>query len=200
MDFDCDFGGMRYTYDTPQILADFGYVENLPRRFHFTNTDPWLFVEVDQDRNGEFTLDWHYTKPSDEIIEWAEYHLKRLQGMDDDVLGRTEQLTSTHEKYMLREFHRVYKEFFELSLLHKDDGVSNRTITGLSDPDANWNLHSMTVRQKKREYNRQLSRVGEWDKKEEIWKVYIDQDGRPEKHDIWDSYEEQKEEESEENT
>lgn len=148
LDEDCDGGRIKYTYITPQILMDYGFVEAYPRRFMFEvdsyggkrNRNEYLIVEIDEDPDtpGKAVLEWHYNTPSEAQLDWISRQLKRLESLDDVVKKGLAEVTSEHEKYTLETFYNAYKEAFELALHHKEDEVSDRTTVfdGEDDDEA----------------------------------------------------------------
>ncbi|KAL3893431.1 MAG: hypothetical protein SGARI_008178 [Bacillariaceae sp.] len=136
LDEDCDGGRIKYTYITPHILMDYGFVEAYPRRFLFEvdshggkrYENEFLIVEIDEDaETGKVALEWHFNTPSEAQLEWISRELKRLEATEESVKSGLAAVTSEHEKYTLETLYNAYKEAFELSLHHKEDDVSERT-------------------------------------------------------------------------
>jgi SET domain len=131
LDRDCD--GIKYTYVTPHILADYGFVDAYPKRWMFeipvgeTGEDKYdvFVVDVDEDEtSGKVVLKWNFKKPTEvSHFAWIEKQLDRLKGMEDDIKKNAASLSSDHEKYTILDLFNGYKEVFELALIHRDDKV-----------------------------------------------------------------------------
>jgi hypothetical protein len=137
LDEDCDGGRIKYTYITPHILMDYGFVEAYPRRFLFEVDShggkrfrqEYLIVEIDEDPENpdKAALEWHYNTPNEDQLEWIARQLKRMELIEDLVKRGLVDVTSEHEKNTLETFYNAYKEAFELALHHQEDEVSSRT-------------------------------------------------------------------------
>jgi len=81
--FCSDCGGRSYGYGTPEILRDYGFVEQYPQRWFFLNND--VAFELDEQKNadgsgtGELKVTWIVKDPSDEGIRYCKHHLERLE-------------------------------------------------------------------------------------------------------------------------
>merc|ERR1719491_2344458 len=102
MDEDCDYGEIKYTYLTPHILKDYGFVELYPRRWRLSGGggggDKGLIGEVDEDpmNPGKKTFQWIFDTPNQKNIEWLTQQLQRLQEMEEHV--RTQIETHRHRR------------------------------------------------------------------------------------------------------
>ena len=96
-----DCNDRRNTYGTPEILRDFGIVEELPQSFFF----PWLEFGfyIDEDSFGELSVTWARSKPSTEGIAYLQSQLLRLkqvvqpdlQQVANEALGTNKTLYSS---------------------------------------------------------------------------------------------------------
>jgi hypothetical protein len=131
LDRDCD--DIKYTYVTPHILADYGFVDAYPKRWMFEipvgggAEEHYDVFVVDVDENAETgkpALKWNFRKPT-EAHQWAwiEKQLERLKGMEAEVMQSAASLSSSHEKNTILDLFNGYKEAFELALIHRDDEV-----------------------------------------------------------------------------
>merc|ERR1712238_324062 len=92
MDEDCDYGEIKYTYLTPHILKDYGFVELYPRRWSLGGGGgggghKGLIGEIDEDplNNGKKTFQWIFETPNQKDIERLTHQLQRLQKMEEKV-------------------------------------------------------------------------------------------------------------------
>jgi len=148
LDEDCQYGAIKYTYVTPNILMDYGFVEGYPRRFTFEVDEQgleieereFLTVEIDEDphttvnKQHPIVLDWHYRIPTLAQLAWISKQLKRLEALEEYMNKGLSELTAEHEKNTIETYYNAYKEALELALKHKDDEVSRKT-TVVRDSD-----------------------------------------------------------------
>jgi len=105
MDEDCDYGEIKYTYLTPHILKDYGFVELYPRRWRLGGGGgggghKGLIGEIDEDplNNGKKTFQWIFETPNQKDIEWLTHQLQRLQKMEDKVRTQIEKHRKSSKK------------------------------------------------------------------------------------------------------
>ena len=134
LDHDCDFGEIKYTYDTAMIFNDYGFLEFYPRRWPLNPGGYKVIAEIDEDlETGKKSFQWIFDTPTEETIAWVESHLKRLKGMEAKLRkGIADHKTSNaggkhnnieHEADSLLEIFEGYIEVLEMALEHKDDPV-----------------------------------------------------------------------------
>lgn len=129
LDHDCNFGEIKYSYDTTQIYSDYGFLEFYPRRWNLQD----LIAEVDEDlETGEKSFKWIFETPSEANIDWMTSQLSRLQSMEDEVRELVAAHRNSkgakhnnigHEADSLLEIFEGYVEVFEMGLKHKEDPV-----------------------------------------------------------------------------
>ena len=132
MDHDCDFGEIKYSYDTSLIFNDYGFLEFYPRRWPLGKQK--VIAEIDEDlETGKKSFQWIFDTPTRETILWMEQQLARLKGMEPKLRKMiAKHKTSNagekhnniqHEADSLLEYYEGYMEVFEMALEHKDDPV-----------------------------------------------------------------------------
>ena len=99
-----------HTYTLPDIMREFGFVEQYPQRWNFCSS--WLMFEIDEvfDENDENTdaleIIWFSDPPDDfDGLHFLHGQLRRLERMYDDVLARASLLESDHEKRVIVNFY-----------------------------------------------------------------------------------------------
>eukprot|EP00532_Pseudo-nitzschia_australis_P004846 CAMPEP_0168188090 /NCGR_PEP_ID=MMETSP0139_2-20121125/15423_1 /TAXON_ID=44445 /ORGANISM="Pseudo-nitzschia australis, Strain 10249 10 AB" /LENGTH=1330 /DNA_ID=CAMNT_0008110427 /DNA_START=98 /DNA_END=4090 /DNA_ORIENTATION=- len=133
---DDDCQGLKYKYLTSHILADYGFVEQYPRRFAMEE-DAELVAEVDVDEaTGEKFLSWPLEKhPTLDQLNFIVAQLKRLHAMDDFVSNTTSYLDSNHERGVIKDYYDAYKEVLELAVAYRDgDSSANSAANKQYDP------------------------------------------------------------------
>ena len=117
---DCDYTvdyALRYTL--PDILKDYGFVEQYPRRWRFETNKRALVFELDQDPvTNELQLTWLSKKPTKYHIRFLHGHLNRLKDLEDYVNEQASQLDSSHERYVSLEYYEALKTALEYALLN----------------------------------------------------------------------------------
>jgi hypothetical protein len=141
-DEDCE--GLKYSYVTQNILSDYGFVEQYPRRWKLGPRDSGelYFAEVDIDETtGEVVLNWPFEKRPDlDDLQWLRSELRRLRKLDDEVAKGVATLDSEHERNVISEYHRGYKEVLALAIAYReddtveDDSNENEEYDPLVDP------------------------------------------------------------------
>lgn len=129
--------GIDKSYVTPQIFLDYGFVEQLPRRFAFfypgdgeddndEDDDDFDDDDIDDDDDSPAMLVWEVnedkeivwleTTPTSGQISWLKDHLKRLQDVKNAVAERKRILKTQYEATAIMDYHRVLTEAFELAI------------------------------------------------------------------------------------
>jgi len=94
--------GYAWTYVLPQILKDYGFVEQYPRRWNFED----LAFEIDEDEEtNELKLTFLTGEPNAFQLKFMRAHLKRLRNLKDYVTTHAEKLESEHERYTSLEYY-----------------------------------------------------------------------------------------------
>ena len=88
---------IRHTYTLPQMFADYGFVEEYPRRFNFDTSQNMLTFELDVDSDGIFQLNWLSNPPTVFDTNWLRGHALRLNQLNATVLDGIAKL-AMHEK------------------------------------------------------------------------------------------------------
>jgi len=142
---------LQYTYDTGNLMADAGFVEEYPRRFIIElnpfemeklhlNFDLIFDIDVDQE-TVEKTLT--KIKEPDErnelLYELGIFHSskKRFNALKREVDHHTKKM-ELYEKNVIVDFHGAYQEAFALLWKHRNDPVSigkNVNVTSSDDDD-----------------------------------------------------------------
>lgn len=135
MDHDCEFGAIKYSYNSAQIFNDYGFVEFYPRRWPMNPADQELVAEVDEDlETGEKSFQWIFDTPSQATLQWMEAQLERLQGLDQNFRKAVADHKANpeagekhhnieHEADSLLELLDAYVEVLEMGLKHKAEEV-----------------------------------------------------------------------------
>jgi len=101
------------TYGLPQILKDYGFVEQYPRRFHMEQ----LAFEIDEDEeSNELKVTFLQGNPKAFQIKFIRAQLKRLKSMSDYVSTEVQQLESDHERYTILEYYDALTTALDLVL------------------------------------------------------------------------------------
>lgn len=82
-DLDCE--GIKDTYTIPRMLADFGFVEQYPRRLAVSLTMDIPTFELDEDEAGKVVLSWlleEDDKVEKEAVDWFYQQYERLKGLE----------------------------------------------------------------------------------------------------------------------
>lgn len=138
-DTDCE--GLKYTYITPSILADYGFVEQYPRRFRLILDSEDLVAEVDEDEtSGEKFLTWPLgRRPTMEELNYIVAQLKRLIELESYVETGLAMLESNHERSVIETYYSAYIEVLELAVAYHDvddspDVPANKNYDSLTEP------------------------------------------------------------------
>ncbi|KAL7559577.1 hypothetical protein ACA910_006984 [Epithemia clementina (nom. ined.)] len=113
--------GKEHSYLTPQLFADYGFVEQYPQRWSFWTkagreySEEKLLFDLDVEdtssstRNAsttttplvnssnELRVSWISDEPDEFQLKWLDVHLKRLLGMKDFVMYEAERLEHSFE-------------------------------------------------------------------------------------------------------
>ena len=116
-----DCHGYAHTYTLPQIMRDYGFVEQYPQRWNFDYS--WLMFEVDEvfDDDGENTggleVIWFSDPPEFHGRHFLHGQMKRLQRMYDDVLAKAALLDSDHEKRVIVNFYDSLSTALDVAII-----------------------------------------------------------------------------------
>ena len=130
-----------HTYTLPDIMREFGFVEQYPQRWNFRSS--WLMFEVDEvfDENDENTdaveVIWFSDPPDDfDGLHVLHGQLRRLERKYDDVLARASLLDSDHEK-------RVIVNFYDSLTAALDAIIITTTANFQEEEEARANSYSV---------------------------------------------------------
>jgi hypothetical protein len=134
MDYDCDFGEIKYSYHTADVFNDYGFLEFYPRRWPLNPGNSKMIAEVDEDlETGEKSFQWIFETPSEKDVEFISDQLSRLRKIEVQVRrGVARHKISDagephnnipHEADSLLEIFEGYVEILEMALEHKNDPV-----------------------------------------------------------------------------
>jgi spermidine synthase len=116
---DCD--GYAYTYVTPHILREFGFVEEYPQRWLFRDS---ISIEIDQveddQPDGTLHLEWISDRPSLGELNYMRGHLRRLENMKEEVHEIVPQLESRHERDTILQYYNSLTKALELAIWDED--------------------------------------------------------------------------------
>lgn len=118
-DEDCD--GIAHTYILPQIMKDYGFVEQYPHRWRFTynsdEEDAHILIELEEDETtGELRLIWLSEEPDRGGISFLRGHLKRQQDIHDELVEETKTLAASYEKETIMEFHEALMTALKMAI------------------------------------------------------------------------------------
>ncbi|KAG7349320.1 spermidine synthase [Nitzschia inconspicua] len=119
-----DCKGMQFHYITPDILRDFGIVEQYPRRWRL-NDRKELVAQIDKDEaSGKLHVSWPLGEyPDIEDLTWIQSQLQRLNKMENEIKTSAAALESSHEKNVIMEYYHGYKELLELAFVYREAGL-----------------------------------------------------------------------------
>ena len=134
MDHDCDFGEIKYSYDTAKIFNDYGFLEFYPRRWPLNPEGQNVIAEIDEDlETGAKSFQWIFQTPSPDTIEWVTSQLAHLRKIEEPLRKRVEEHKRSkaggkhnnieHEADSLLEIFEGYIEVLDMALKHKNDPV-----------------------------------------------------------------------------
>lgn len=139
-DRDCP-PSLKYTYLSHQILVDYGFVEQYPRRF-FLEEERQLVAEIDIDETtGQKFLTWPLGKrPNFDQLNYMVAQIKRLNELDEHLAKELPELESDHERSVVAAWHSAYKEALELAVAYRDGerkppgSVAGKKYDSLTEP------------------------------------------------------------------
>lgn len=105
---DVDCQGNSHAYVTPLIFADYGFVEQYPRRFNFATHDEeeHKIFEIDIDDHGVLQLNWISDPINVQEKNWFRGNLHRLYHMETKILQEGDKLVE-HEKNLILEYYQA---------------------------------------------------------------------------------------------
>lgn len=119
-DTDCE--GL-FHYGTMEIMGDYGFVEEYPQRWIWDSLPsleedpPPLVLVLDhvmapdlydpQHQTEQFQVTWQTeARPDLQMVNFMSAHLEKLENLEGYVQDSTQALTSDHERYTIRQFHK----------------------------------------------------------------------------------------------
>jgi len=114
-DEDCD--GIAHSYTLQSIVADYGFVEQYPRRFTFEIFDEVIVFEVDVNERNEMNLIWLEQEPATRHLNWMKSQLKRLNSIKETIIGKSKALPE-FEKELIIAFHKALTSGLEEALVN----------------------------------------------------------------------------------
>mmetsp|Transcript_37191 Transcript_37191/g.81434 ORF Transcript_37191/g.81434 Transcript_37191/m.81434 type:complete len:1243 (-) Transcript_37191:215-3943(-) len=125
------------TYVLPDIMKDYGFIEQYPQRWNFENS--WLNFEVDEvyndgdnassadaSRARELKVTWiSKEKPNFEDKYILHGHLDRLNNMRPDVHAKADALVSEHERSVIIGFYNALVTALDLAIVSASNGDSD---------------------------------------------------------------------------
>jgi spermidine synthase len=111
-DIDCE--GIALTYGAPQMLNDYGFVEQYPRRFNFETNKGFLVFDVDIQEDNTIKVIWLSQEPDVAQISFLKGHLDRLHKLNSTISLGVEQLQS-HEKNTIMQYYQALIQALDLS-------------------------------------------------------------------------------------
>ena len=97
------------TYGTPEILRDYGFVEQLPQTWIFNNLDLSFRIDeiYDKDKNGtgeHKVTEWITDEPDEDDINWLKDRLKDIAVIKKVDLAKRRKNVPEHEWNIINEF------------------------------------------------------------------------------------------------
>mmetsp|Transcript_7170 Transcript_7170/g.10467 ORF Transcript_7170/g.10467 Transcript_7170/m.10467 type:complete len:381 (+) Transcript_7170:52-1194(+) len=126
--------GIDKSYVTPQIFLDYGFVEQLPRRFAFfypgdeeeeEDDDEFEYDDEEEDDssgivvwevNEDKKIVWIGAAPNSSQISWLQVHLKRLQDVKNAVTERKRRLKNQYEAQGIMDYYQALTEALQLAI------------------------------------------------------------------------------------
>ena len=106
-----------WTYVLPNILKDYGFVEQYPRRWNIKG----CAFELDENEDtGEIEVTFLTGEPKSSVKTFMRGQLKRLKGLQDYVTTEAPKLESEHERYMSLEYYNALTMALEYALIEAD--------------------------------------------------------------------------------
>jgi len=106
--FCSDCGGRSFGYGTPEILRDYGFVEQFPQRWFFPAfQEDNIAFELDEDDDGNSIVNWITGKPpTNEAVAFLAEQLERLQQMADDDQFKSAGTVPENEFSVIQWYHK----------------------------------------------------------------------------------------------
>lgn len=130
---DSDCAGLKYEYVTQNILMDYGFLENYPRRWtiNYNEDDPMILEVYQNETTGEKYAVWPFAQDTlplgvDEL-NWIRAQLTRLRAMEGYLKKEVQELQSDHERGVLLDYHAGYMEAFEMAIQYREEGIKKNT-------------------------------------------------------------------------
>lgn len=102
-----DCKGVEEYWGTPEILKDFGFVENYPHRWVFTDQNIWFQIYKDYEFDAYFGDTNQSTTPSKEQLDFLEKELDRLELLIEDVVLAGKGNVPEREWRTVQKYHEV---------------------------------------------------------------------------------------------
>lgn len=136
MCFDC--GNRKESYGTPEMLRDYGFVEQYPQRWIFPFEDnPNVAFSLDQDSAGKLHLTWLLPLKEAEFTIWVfRAHLERIEQV------AAEQLESAKETVPPQEYETIVQYYEALTTAMKS---AIETAEAIHDDDIEDYEQSCTI-------------------------------------------------------
>jgi hypothetical protein len=107
-------------WGTAELLCDFGFVEQYPRKFYFEGARVLVAVDWEDEGDGEtYTyIDWlGYESPRYEQIGWMEEEYERLQDLDHEgALAKRRHLMTEKEWNTISQYHQALTAALEAAI------------------------------------------------------------------------------------
>jgi len=114
---DVDCRGIARTFTMPQMLSEYGFVEQYPRRFNIGTKYPAPVFELDEDAKKTLRITWLAEElPSKADMDWFWKQLLRLEGMQEEV-GKALTGLEGHERFAIDAYFRSMLEGLGLTIM-----------------------------------------------------------------------------------
>lgn len=108
---DIDCFGIEHTFTMPGIFAEYGFVEQYPRRFNIASDYNRPVFELDKDEMGVIELTWLDGKPTVDDLDWFKEQYKRLKGLAPELEAyKILKRLKSHEEYAIYTFYEAMLE------------------------------------------------------------------------------------------
>eukprot|EP00980_Cylindrotheca_fusiformis_P001784 scaffold406_cov57-Cylindrotheca_fusiformis.AAC.8 len=115
-------------WGTPEMLRDFGFVEDYPHRFHFREK---YSIYIDRNADGTFTASCKNDKCPGKAF--AEHQLERLSVLYDTEILASQDFLPRNEYYVIVQYHRALTVAFAALLEISPEGEDTVSVT-----EDNW--------------------------------------------------------------
>ena len=110
-----DCGARKLWYGTPELLRDYGFVEQYPQRWVFENQD--VIFDLDYDYDNQLQLRWVKDKKlTQQHVPFFQEHLQRLQDLGETVFAQKQPDVPDSEWEMLVRFRNDYIAALDMAL------------------------------------------------------------------------------------